>query len=186
MRALEIAYLYAPEPWLDDVQRAALAEKWARGALARVWQAAQTGESGACRAFFRVNTAMFDGTTTVTYSEAEGAFLPNAPVRLQIPALRPAGTERQSAAPGSPVQATFLIITSEPTTLRVDYGAGFSLRLPIERALAVRTPPVATGSTLTLHTERGTARVLWLETYMPAAPHSAEFSQEELALCSEA
>ena len=186
LRALEVAYLYAPEPWLDDVQRAALAEKWARGALARVWQAAQTGESGACRAFFRVNMAMFDGTTTVTYSEAEGALLPNAPVRLQIPALRPAGTERQSAAPGSPVQATFLIIASEPTTLRVDYGAGFSLRLPIERALAVRTPPVATGSTLTLHTERGTARVLWLETYMPAAPHGAEYSQEELALCSEA
>lgn len=186
LRALEITYLYVSGPRLSHAQRAALAEKLARGSIARVWRAENVPEPHACRAFLRLDGPNIANVAAVTLDEAEGAILPGVPVRLQLPQRRSASdSSASSSQQRDEVQATVLIAASEPTVAHIADGHGVSLRVPVENALAVRTPPLDAQSTLTIRTENGAARVLWIEVYAPIGLQGATFVPERLDLCGE-
>ena len=185
LQALDITYLYASEPWLNDIQRAALAEKLERGSLARVWQAADAGPPRSCRAFVRVANSPDAPITALSFDDDEKNALPGSPLQLEVPSLSQVmASSGRSGASGGRVQATLLIASSESTEVHVDNGAGFSLRPRVEQAVAIRTPPLDPGTILTIRTESGTASVLWIEVYAPVAPDSSVFLPEDLVLCS--
>ena len=185
IQALDITYLYASEPWLNSLQRAALAEKLTRGSLERVWQAVDAGPPRTCRAFVRVDKPPSVPVAAVAFDEGEKIALPQSPLRLEVPSLQRAiKSSGRSRGPDDQVQATVLIASSEPTEVRVDNGAGFSLRRHVEQAVAIRTPPLDPGTILTIRTELGTASVQWIEVYAPVAPDSSVFLPEDLELCS--
>ena len=186
LRALEITYLYASGPRLNRVQRAALAEKLARGSLERVWRAEDSAQSRSCRAFLRLDESAMASVAAVSFSKEERAALPDVPLRLQLPRLRAAADDSESGAnQQDKVQATILLTVSEPTTARIETGVDFSLRIVVEDALAVRTPPLDSGSTLIIRTEAGAAQVLWLEVYTPIGSHGGSYLPEHLELCGE-
>ncbi len=186
LRALEITYLYASGPRLSRVQHAALAEKLARGSLERVWHADDSAQPRSCRAFLRLDESATANVNAMSFSEEERVALPGAPLRLPLPHLGAAADNAGSGANGQDsVQATFLLTVSEPTTVRIETGKELSMRIVVEDALAMRTPPLDSGSTLTLRTEAGTVRVLWLEVYAPIGPHGATYLPEHLELCGE-
>ncbi len=186
LQELDITYLYASEPWLNQVQRAALAEKLARGSLLQVWRREDTAQPPACRAFLRLNDTVTDAVTAVSFGEDEGVVLPSAPLRLQLPNL-PAAADGsgKTSTQDDTVQASILISVSEPTTVRVESGNGFSLRMRVDEALAVRTPPLKPDTELTLHAADGVAQVHWIEVYAPIGPKEAVYLPKDLELCGD-
>ncbi len=184
LQKLDIIYLYASEPWLNQVQRAALAEKLARGSLLQVWRKEDTAQPPACRAFLRLNESGTNEVAAVSFNKDEKVALPSAPLRLQLPLLRAAAdASGKTATKDDMVQASILISVSEPTTVRVENGSGYSLRMPVDEALAVRTPPLEPDTTLKIHTEGGVAQVLWIEAYPPIGRQEAVYLPENLELC---
>ena len=187
LQALDIIYLYASEPWLTNLHRAALAEKLARGSLARVWRAQDMGPPHACRAFLRLDETARTSVTAVTFAEGNNVAVPRTPLQLPLSRVRPAGAgNRSSSAEQSKVQASVLITVSEPSTVVVASGDAFSMRIAVADALALRTPPLDTDSVLTVRTTAGSAQVLWLEVYAPLAPQAASFIPDHLDLCGAA
>ena len=184
LQALDITYLYAAEPWLTQVHRAALAEKLERGSFLRVWRTEDTAQPRACRVFLRLNESVSDAVTAVTFREDERVALPSAPLRLQLPLLHAAAdASGKTSTKDDIAQASILIAVSEPTTVRVENGSGYALRMPVDEALVVRTPPLESDTTLEIHTEYGVAQVLWIEAYPPIGLKEAVYLPENLELC---
>ena len=186
LRALEVTYLYASGPRLSHAQRAALAEKLARGSLVRVWRTEDLPEPSACRAFLRLDEATMASVAEVSISEEEGTVAPGVTLRLQLP-RRPAARSSQGSTPQrrDDVQATVLMTASAPATVLLEDGQGFSLRVPVAGALALRTPPLDSQTTLAFRAEHATVHVLWIEVYAPNGSHGAAYLPEHLDLCGE-
>ena len=186
LQELEVTYLYASEPWLTGLHRAVLAEKLARGSLARVWREQDSDPPQACRAFLRLDETARNSVAAVTFEEGGRVALPRAPLQLELPLLRTVTADGKSTSTErGKVQATVLITVSEPSTVVVESSDGFSMGLAVEDALSLRTLALAAGSVLTVRITSGSAQVLWIEAYAPIAPHAAAFVAEDLELCGE-
>ena len=187
LQALDITYLYASSPWLSDLHRAAMAEKLARGSLTRVWQEAEAGTPQSCRAFLRLDETARESVIAETFKDGERIAVPRVPVQLQLPPVRPANAANESSSTQqSKVQATVLITVNEPSSIVVASGDAFSMRIEVDAALAVRTPPIDADSVLTVRATSGSAQVLWLEVYAPLAPQAVFYLPDHLDLCGTA
>ena len=111
LQALDITYLYASEPWLTDLHRAALAEKLARGSMRRVWRRSDAGSPDSCRAFVAIVKSLPTGFVAVSFVEEAKIALPHEPLRLEIPDLSNASkTANRSLGPDGRLQVTVLIV----------------------------------------------------------------------------
>ena len=186
LQALDITYLYASSPWLTDPHRAALAEKLSRGSMRRVWQRSDAGSPDSCRAFVAIVKSLPTGFVAVSFAEDAKIALPQDPLQVEVPALSNA-SKTSIRPPGSDgrLQVTVLIVSSEPAQVSVASGDDFSVRLNVEGAAAVRTPPLVSGAILTIAANRGRVRVEWLEAYPPISNESAVYLPQHLDLCGD-